>query len=577
MIPELRTKTRMILVIALIIVMIVSLAFMIGNITEAKAYDRYMEAAQISTLNGDYDSALASLRKAEAAERTDECLLMIAQCYEAKGNYDKAIEALRSINSTDQAIFSKVAAIEAKKKTTEEAGLVTIAGMTYSDSLTSLKLDNTGLSNEALNDIVKLYSLSSLSLRGNDFSDISALSSLGGLTALDISNNRVTDLSPLSALTSLRTLNIEYDPVKDLTPLYSLVNLTSLNVLGSGVSQEEIDAFSQALPNCAVTGFSSPDSESMIAIGGKSFSVSVSNLDLKNTGISDISALSACKNLVTLNLSDNKISDLTPLMDLPKLQYLYVSGNMISDLRPLMGIAELKGLDASGNIVSSTVALGSVTSLIDLNLSGNPITNFTGLSKLRSLTSLDISLTGLTDNDVEAFSNLSKLVSLNVEGNSSLTGGGYDKLKELLPGCNIAHSELVYSVEVNGREVTTDTTDLNLSGCGISDLQFIMQLKFLQSADLSCNALENVYYLQHTDSWKTLTSLDLSENSISDLTPISSLRNLTKLDLSDNRITDITPLYALQNLKELDLAGNTVPEDQLANLRAALYECVIYS
>ena len=40
----------------------------------------------------DYDGALSILRKAASVEKTDECLLLMAECYENQGNYTKALQ-----------------------------------------------------------------------------------------------------------------------------------------------------------------------------------------------------------------------------------------------------------------------------------------------------------------------------------------------------------------------------------------------------------------------------------------------------------------------------------------------------
>ena len=57
-----------------------------------------------------------------------------------------------------------------------------------------------------------------------------------------------------------------------------------------------------------------------------------------------------------------------------------------------------------------------------------------------------------------------------------------------------------------------------------------------------------------------LTSLTLSEHSISDLSPLSGLTSLTHLDLWVNSITDISALSGLTNLKELVLGSNSITD-----------------
>jgi len=56
----------------------------------------------------------------------------------------------------------------------------------------------------------------------------------------------------------------------------------------------------------------------------------------------------------------------------------------------------------------------------------------------------------------------------------------------------------------------------------------------------------------------TLTELDLSDNQIVDLKPLSGLPNLSALALSNNQIADIKPLSSLKTLEELRIGGNPI-------------------
>ena len=312
------------MLIAAIAVVLLSAALLIRNINENREYSRYITAAQTATLSGDYENALSQLRKAASIDMTDECLLMMAQCYEALGNYDRAIEALRYMESTDAAVNAKVASIEAKKKKLEEENLVTVAGTTHSTEETSLVLDNLHLGNSVVSEVSNLYALNNLSLAGNNITDISMLSVLGGLSTLNLNNNSVSSLAPLSQLTGLRTLYLDNNPITDFTPLYALSSLTTLSIKGISVSDAALQSLSAALPNCAINGADRQSEDQVIALGGTTFSADVTTLDLSCRGITDISALSHCEKLTSLNLSGNAISDLTPLMDIPSLQYLYL-------------------------------------------------------------------------------------------------------------------------------------------------------------------------------------------------------------------------------------------------------------
>jgi internalin A len=64
----------------------------------------------------------------------------------------------------------------------------------------------------------------------------------------------------------------------------------------------------------------------------------------------------------------------------------------------------------------------------------------------------------------------------------------------------------------------------------------------------------------------SMTTLDLTNNQITDISFLGSLTNLTTLDLSWNRITDFSFLGSLTNLTRLDLCGNQNYRYQLPRL-----------
>ncbi|EGC4484504.1 internalin [Listeria monocytogenes] len=76
-------------------------------------------------------------------------------------------------------------------------------------------------------------------------------------------------------------------------------------------------------------------------------------------------------------------------------------------------------------------------------------------------------------------------------------------------------------------------------------------------------SIEGVQYLNN------LTELQLvaTNNSISDLRPLSGLINLKDIDLSNNQISDLSPLSNLSNLNKLDFKGNQIKDlSQLSGL-----------
>ena len=63
------------------------------------------------------------------------------------------------------------------------------------------------------------------------------------------------------------------------------------------------------------------------------------------------------------------------------------------------------------------------------------------------------------------------------------------------------------------------------------------------------------------------TILNLGEDKISDISPLSTLTNLTEINLGENKITNIKPLSNLTNLTSLNLHENKISDiNPLSNL-----------
>ena len=578
MTEEKTEKLKIILIASIIVLLAVIIlisAALMRTASENKAYDRYVESAQESIAAADYENALAALRKAAAIDATDDCFVLMAQCYENLENYDKAIECLRSMTLSNSAVSAKISSIEDKKRAAELTGQVSVGGVTCNITDTALVLNNRGLTDADISQIGRIYALTNLSLSGNSLTDLRALSALGGLTTLNLSSNSISDLTPLTALGSLRTLYLDNNPVTDLSPLYSLPSLTTLSIKGMNVSEAELEQLSNALPNCAINGAETTAQNKLVALAGMTFEADVTELDLSGRGITDISALSACTSLTYVNLSYNSITDISPLMDIPTLQTIDIAGNNVTDLRPLMGLTGLKSLNASSNAVYSTVPLGALSSLTALDLSYNSISDFSGLRKLKNLNTLNLAGTGFSDSYVKVFEYLARLNTLNLEGNPNLSGEAFDALQALIPNCLIYHSELVYSMNLGGSSVYTNTAELDLSYSGLTDLSPLVSLPSLQTVFLNGNSITDLYYLEFSESRRTISYLDLSSNRLTDISSLRTLSSIVTLNLSDNNISDVTPLYALSTLRELYIGGNPLSDEAVTELNMCLPNCNI--
>ena len=557
------------------VAVVVILALLLHGNSDAARYERYRRQAADSYQSGDYDQALSDLRKAVALNPSQECYMLMADCYEAQGNWELALETLRRMDLNDPAVKSRIDALEQKRLQQEQEKLRVVAGESYDPGISELNLDGRSLGDGVLQELLQLHALQKLSLAENQLENLEPLEELGGLTELNLSGNAIRTLRPLAKLTNLRSLNLDGNPLEDLSPLYGLRELGTLSLRGITLGEDALRALSEQLPRCAILTDGSKDDRTNIWLSGQCFDTEVTELKLNGLGLRDLSCLSLCTQLRRLELCDNEIMDLSPLMNLQKLEQLKIAGNQVSDLRPLMGLGTLYRLDAARNAVSDTSAVGSMSSLTELDLSDNPIQEFSGLKKLNNLQVLRLENTGLTDEDLVYLQGLTRLTRLALDGNDGLTADAVGPLKSALSNCSVSHDPLVYLVSLGGLTFRTDEKSLRMEGTELSELFGLEKFDRLESLSLGRNRIENISVLQDSRSRETLKTLDLSYNRIQDISALAAMTALEELDLRGNDISSLRPLMHLSSLKILRLTGNPLTEEQLQALRDALPNCTV--
>jgi len=109
-----------------------------------------------------------------------------------------------------------------------------------------------------------------------------------------------------------------------------------------------------------------------------------------------------------------------------------------------------------------------------------------------------------------------------------------------------------------------DFEDFELASQGIVDLDGIQYCKHATSIDVSNNEISDIRLL-----WELpkIQELFLANNNIGYIDALSNLLNLCILDLSGNQIDDISPLFELHNLEYVNLIGNRISDDQIKALR----------
>ena len=249
--------------------------------------------------------------------------------------------------------------------------------------------------------------------------------------------------------------------------------------------------------------------------------------------------------LFRCNITDEQLALMVVNGAIPKnITTLRLGMNQITDITPLNELLDLRKLILSDNQIHDLTPLNKLTNLEDLSLGKNQITDLTPLSDLTNLQVLSLS-----DNRITDISPLEKLTSL-----------------KFLSLSRNSISDVTILAKF------TDLEDLFLDNVGVSDISFLSGLINIRGPFgrlvLSNNRITDLSPLKNLTE---LQWLGLENNQITDISPLSGLGNLSGLYLQNNQISDLSPLEWLiglspRNTASLNLAGNPVSLAQIEQL-----------
>ncbi|WP_299114852.1 T9SS type A sorting domain-containing protein [uncultured Winogradskyella sp.] len=478
-------------------------------------------------------------------------------------------------------------------------------------------LDVSGLAIEDLTGIEDFIALQDLNCSNNILSVINLDTNLA-LVTLDISGNSIGTLNVTlnTNLTSLLCNNnslTELDIKNGNNNLLANFNATNnpnlfcINVddtiIGNIPLAWQIDATANYNNDCDNNRFTLiPDiffEEALIDLGfdaivdGQVLTANIEqlqNLDVSDSGISNLTGIQDFKSLVELDCSGNFLNDLD-VNDLLFLERLNCSSNNIDDLNGIFGISgalSLTELYCAGNNfanidISQNTSLEvldcSDNKLINLDLSNNALLRILNTSN-NLLSNLDISalpvledvncdsnrIDNLTTSTVLnntltklscANNNLSNLQLVNYQDLVSLNCRSNELSQLEINGLNSLEFLDFTSNQITNIDLSTNTNVLAIlaSQNNLSSLVLILNTSL---EELNCN-VNDIAQLDLTTN-TALKFLSCSNNELSSLN-LSSNVNLIEADFNSNLITTIVLSNNLGTLKTLNANNNQIEGD----------------
>ena len=407
------------------------------------------------------------------------------------------------------------------------------------------------ISDQDMQNLKKLPLLEELRLSNCflDDADVAVLSELTQLRRLVISGNHaVTDVSPLTALENLEDLDISDTGVEDVSCLAQMETLKKLNLSDTEHLNPATIQLPEQLEDLIIRNISLTDVSFLAPAAGTLFS-----LDLSGNALSDLSPLADCGLLTELTLSGNSVSDLSPLACCEALAALDLDDNSVSDLSPLAGCILLHELSLRNNAVQDLSPL-PVTTLLNLDLAENDVEDISRLQGAIALTSLDLS--GNRVSDLTPLADHTPLRSLDLSGNQITD---LSPLQECFKIADLKLSNNQIS-DVSVLPMITDLALLRLDHNLVEDISPLAQCQTLRASDrtldLRRNQIADVSALKGYQCKRLL----LSDNRITDVSPLAECSQASMITLNSNQIEDASPLFGLPSLASLQIVDNPVSD-----------------
>ena len=278
--------------------------------------------------------------------------------------------------------------------------------------------------------------------------------------------------------------------------------------------------------------------------------MNIEYMDISYSNISNIQGIEYATNLKQLNAAHNSISDLNPIKDLTNIGYVRLEHNKIKDISPLKNFTNIEIRCLSNNLIEDITPLKEFNPDVarEIDFMGNYIDVSEGTKNRQVLKELGFDQYTMIcfeisqkykspdeRNDVLEIKDVLKqrLISYGVDSNNdgNITKGEMNDFN-----CG----------ETSREGGMFDYCELDLSNLGLTD------------SDIQC--------LQYLN---CITGLNLSNNNITDVSPLKYIRSLDILNLSRNDVK-VKTLEGLNNIDKLDLSYNNI--ENIEGLEKLKYE-----
>ncbi|CAL6106197.1 Conserved_hypothetical protein [Hexamita inflata] len=516
-------------------------------------------------------------------------------------------------------------------------------GLAPAKLLTSLDL-----SNNLLNDLTELDVLTSLQKLDISFNALQNIDNVGKLTnlvSLNVKRNNLKIVKPIETLKLLEELDITENSLQDLQYVKQLPKLkweaivkenrigevevkkqteeakAQVGEKGDGIEMNEeqqislqivydakqIDRLKGQVANGSleissdanITSFGFVDHwklTSLKIVDCPNLSLErapklLTSLTINKCGLQSTKGIENAKLLTHLSLSKNSLTDLEDLDKLTALEELDLSFNQLYQIDQVSALIKLKSLNLRRNNLIVVKPVETLTQLKSLQIDENMIQDLEYVKKLNTFDWEMISQqkapkesdyqnylekSGSEDSVQEMIDKMANktVISQQIVHDALMIrkykGQMKDKSLVIQNDTDLLSIEFsdeldLQSLVVSGSQnlnlerVPKNLRHLVINNCNIKSTKGLAPAKLLTSLDLSNNLLND---LTELDVLTSLQKLDISFNALQNIDNVGKLTNLVSLNVKRNNLKIVKPIETLKLLEELDITENSLQDLQ---------------
>ena len=268
------------------------------------------------------------------------------------------------------------------------------------------------------------------------------------------------------------------------------------------------------------------------SLRGLENAINLKTINAKNNKIESIKPLTNLEKLETIDLTCNKISDITPLKNKPRLTFGHICSNLITDITPLKD----EPLRQNGQVLYECI-----------DFSGNYINIDEGTENREALKKqLDL---------IEDDNKWIKAHEIQLFERAERYGSPAERNDVLEITDTLKNRLIEYGIDSDndGNITKGEMNDYNKPTYSVEGYIYKHCKVDFSNLDLTDKDLECLKYLS------CITELDLSNNQLTDVSPLKHIKNIDKLVLANNNV-DINSLVGIDSVIDLDLSNNHITD-----------------